>query len=448
MGCTLTPEYTQPTAPVPGTWPTGAAYGEATEKAAAQIPWQDFFTDARLKEIIGIALNQNRDLRLAALNVDRARALYGIQRAELFPTVNAVGSMNKSRVPGDLSSSGSSMTTERYDVSLGISSWEIDFFGRIRDLKDRALEEYLATDQGRLSAQVLLIGAVANTFLSLAADREILKLAASTLESQEEGYRLIQRRFDVGVASALDLRRVQSQVETARGEVARSRQLTAQDENALQLLVGSSLPTSLLPADLESVGTVREVSPGLSSEVLLRRPDVLAAEHRLKGANANIGAARKAFLPRIALTTSLGTASAELSGLFNAGSGTWAFAPVVAMPIFDARTWSAYDVTKVDREIFVTQYEKTIQTAFQEVADALAVRGTVVQRIQAQRSLIEALQETYRFSLTRYDKGIDSYLGVLDAQRSLFAAQQGLIALYLADLANRVTLYKVLGGGA
>jgi multidrug efflux system outer membrane protein len=450
-GCTMAPKYTRPAAPVPAKWPTGAAYNEtksaASAPAASELPWREFFTDERLQKIIGIALDNNRDLRVAALNVERARALYGIQRAELLPSVSAVGMMSKQLVPADLSTTGSAITATQYSVNLGISSWEIDFFGRIRSLKDQALEEYLATDQARRSAQIMLVSTVAQAYLALTADREALKLVASTLEAQEISYKLIRKRQDVGLASELDLRRAQSQVDTARVDVARYTQLVAQDENALNLLVGSPMPQELLPADLVSVSPPKEVSPGLSSEVLLRRPDVLAAEHQLKAANANIGAARAAFFPRISLTTAIGTASADLSGLFKFGQGTWLFAPQIIMPIFDARTWSAYDVTKVEREISVAQYEKVIQTAFREVADALAVRGTVNQQIAAQQSLVDAVAETYRLSNARYTKGIDSYLSVLDAQRSLYGAQQGLIVLRLARLVNTVALYKVLGGG-
>ena len=450
-GCTLAPKYTRPAAPVPADWPKGAAYQET--KTAAGIPaaldlkWQEFFTDEKLQKIIAAALKNNRDLRLAALNVERARALYGIQRAELLPAVNAVGSGSRQRVPADLSTTGSAMTAEQYSVNLGISSWEIDFFGRIRSLKDRALEEYLATEQAGRSARILLVSAVANAYLALAADRENLKLAESTLETQEAAYRLIRRRYDVGLASELDLNRAQSQVDAVRGDAARYTQQAAQDENALNLLVGSSAPGDLLPAELGSAAPLREISTGTPSEILLRRPDILAAEHRLKATNANIGAARAAFFPRIALTTNVGTASSELSGLFKSGSYTWSVAPQIVMPIFDARMWSAYDATKVEREIALAQYEKAIQTAFREVADALAVRGTVDQQLSAQQSLVKAVAETYRLSNARYMKGIDSYLGVLDAQRSLNAAKQGLIVLRLARLSNLVTLYKVLGGG-
>ncbi len=451
-GCSLTPEYKRPASPVPAGWPTGAAYEAAkpapSSPAAQDVTWREFFGDERLQKIIRTALNNNRDLRLAALNVDRARALYGVRRAELLPAVTGSADYVRERVPADLSTTGSAVTVNQYDVNLGIISWEIDFFGRIRSLKDVALEDYIATDQARRSAQILLVSAVANVYLTLAADRETLRLAASTLETQETTYKLIRKRYDVGLASELDLRRAQSQVDAARGDVARYTQLAAQDENALDLLVGSPISRDLLPADLVGVNPPKEISPGVSSELLLRRPDVLAAEHRLKAANANIGAARAAFFPRISLTAVGGTASADLSGLFKSGQGAWTFTPLVTIPIFDARTWSAYDVTKVEREIFLTQYEQTIQTAFREVADALAVRGTVNQQIAAQQSLVNAVSETFRLSNARYMKGIDSYLSVLDAQRSLYSAQQGLIALHLARTTNLVTLYKVLGGGA
>jgi multidrug efflux system outer membrane protein len=451
-GCTLSPKYTRPEAPIPEGWPIGAAYQETTAMPGAptvtEIQWWDFFTDRRLQGVIEKALENNRDLRLAALNVQRARAMYGIQRAELFPSVNAVGSGSKQRVPADLSATGKEMTAEQYSVNLGISSWEIDFFGRIRSLKERALEEYLATEQARRSAQILLISAVANAYLTLAADREHLKLATATLETQESAYNLIRRRYEVGLASELDLRQAQTQMDAARGDIARFTQVVAQDENALTLVVGTSVPPGLSPTYLGSVSTPRQIFPGISSEVLLRRPDILAVEHRLKAANANIGAARATFFPRISLTTAVGTASSELSGLFKSGSGTWSFAPQIVMPIFDARLWSAYDATKVGKEIALAQYEKAIQTAFREVADALAARVPVETQLLAQQSLVNALAETRRLSNVRYTKGIDSYLGVLDAQRSLYAAEQVLITIRLARLASLVRLYTVLGGGA
>ena len=453
-GCTtMAPKYTRPEAPMPAHWPMGMAYiytenaADESTPLASTLSWRDFITDDHLQKVIETALNNNRDLRLAALNVERARALYGISRAELLPSVNAAGIWDKEHIPADLSTTGSAVTSEQYGVNLGITSWEIDFFGRIRSLKDQALEEYLATEDARRSAQIMLVSAVAQAYLALAADRENLKLVASTLEAQEVSYKLIRKRQDVGLASELDLRRAQSQVDMARGDIARYTQLAAQDENALNLLVGSPIPQVFLPMELDSINPPKDISPGLSSELLLRRPDILAAEHRLKAANANIGAARAAFFPRISLTAAIGTASADLSGLFKPGQGTWNFAPQIVMPIFDARTWFAYDVTKIEKEIAIAQYEKAIQMAFREVADALAVQGTVIQQVAAQESLVNAFAVTYRLSALRYEKGIDNYLSVLDAQRSLYGAQQGLIMLRLARLNNRVTLYKALGGG-
>jgi multidrug efflux system outer membrane protein len=416
--------------------------------AAPDLGWREFFPDRKLQEVIGMALNSNRDLRLAALNVERARGLYGIRRAELFPTVDAVGSGQKQRGPSSASgSTGEAITTERYDVNLSVSSWEIDFFGRIRSLKDRALEDYLATDQARRSARILIVSDVANAYLVLAADRENLQLSEFTRESQQAAYDLVRRRFELGLASELDLRRAQTSMDAARADVARFTQLAAQDENALDLLVGAPVPRELLPEGLGSVRPPVEISPGLPSEVLLGRPDILAAEHLLKGANADIGAARAAFFPRISLTAAVGTASGELSGLFGSGSGAWTFSPEAVLPIFDARIWPALAVSKGDREIAVAQYERAIQAAFREVADALAVRGTVDRQILAQQSLVDASARTYRLSTVRFEKGIDDYFGVLDAQRSLYAAQQALIAVRLAGVANQVRLYAALGGG-
>jgi multidrug efflux system outer membrane protein len=452
-GCTLAPNYTRPTAPVPVEWPTGAAYAktqsETNAPEASQLKWREFFTDEKLQQVIGTALTNNLDLRVAALNVQLAQAMYGIQRAELLPAVNATGSGSRQRLPADLSGTTppKRVIVTRYDANFGVASWEIDFFGRIRSLKDEALEEYLATEQARRSAQILLVSSVANAYLTLAADRENLALAETTLAAQQSTYNMIKRRHDLGLAADLDVQRAQTQADAARRDIASFKQLVAQDENALNLLVGSPAPGNLLPTELNDVTPPKEISPGVSSEVLLRRPDILQAEHQLKAANADIGAARAAFFPRISLTAAIGSASSDLSGLFKAGSGAWSYAPQIVMPIFDARTWSAAKAAKVQREIAVTQYEKAIQSAFREVADALAVRGTVDQQVSAQQSLVNAVAETYRLSQSRYDKGIDNYLSVLDAQRSLYAAQQVLVSLRLAKLANTVRLYAVFGGG-
>jgi multidrug efflux system outer membrane protein len=451
-GCSMAPKYTRPEAPVPAAWPSGPAYDNAQASpgapAAAELTWREFFTDERLRQIIETALRNNRDLRIAALNVQRARALYGIQRAGLLPTVDAVGSGIKQRVPADLSTTGNATTVSQYGVNLGIASWEIDFFGRIRSLKDAALQEYLATEEARSGAQILLVSGIANAYLTFAADRENLKLAQSTLDTQRASYNLIRRRYDVGLSTELDLRQAQTRMDAARVDVALYSRLAAQDENALTLLVGSKVPAGLLPDDLSLVSPVREITPGMSSEVLLLRPDILQAENLLKAANANIGAARAALFPRISLTTAFGTASSELSGLFKPESESWNFSPQIVVPIFDARAWSALQAIKVEREIALAQYEKAIQTAFREVADALAVRGTVEEQLSAQRSLADATAETYRLSNARYAKGIDSFLGVLDAQRSFYAAQQGLVSIRLAKFANQVRLYAILGGGS
>jgi len=451
-GCsTMAPDYNRPVSPIPGQWPTGLAYKEiaANEKvAAADIGWREFYIDKNLQKVIGLALTNNRDLRVATLNIEKARALYGIQRAELFPAINATGNWTEQRIPADISSeSGEAMNFKQYSVNAGVSSWEIDLFGRIRSLKDRALEQYLATEQARCSAQILLAAEVANTYLALAADRENLKLAQSTLDAQQTTYKLIQRRYEVGASSELDLRLAQTRLDAARVDIARYTRQVALDENALNLLVGSPVPAELQPGGLNSVASPKDVSPGLSSEVLLNRPDILQAEHGLRAANANIGAARAALFPRIALTTNYGTTSNDLSGLFRAGSNTWIFMPQITMPIFDARLWSALDAIKVEREIVLAQYEKAIQTAFRETADTLAQKGTVEDQMKAQESLVNASSETYRLSDARYKSGTDSYLPVLDAQRSFYSAQQGLIAVRLARFANLVTLYKVLGGG-
>ena len=451
-GCTMAPTYNRPSAPVPEEWPQGPAYTEARAAQSAPVvrtlSRQEFFADEQLQALIELALENNRDLRLAALNVERARALYGIQKSELFPVLNAVGAGGKERRSADLISPGEPRTVEQYSAGLGIAAWEIDFFGRIRSLKDQALEEYLATDEARRSAQIALVAEVASAYLTLGADRENLELARFTLDTQQAAYDLVKRQYEVGVATELDLRQAQIPVDSARADVARFTRTVAQDQNALNLLTGSSVPEDKLPADLESIEPPKEIFSGLPSAALLNRPDIIAAEHRLKGAYAFIGAARAAFFPRISLTTSIGTASDELSGLFGNHTGTWRFAPQITVPVFDARTWAAYRVSKAEREILLTRYEKAIQTAFREVADALAVQGTLDQQLAAQQSLTNAVAETYRLADMRYAKGIDSYLGVLDAQRSLYSAQQVLISLRLVRLVNQVRLYAVLGGGA
>jgi len=450
--CSMAPRYSRPEAPVSATWPTGPAYeavtGEAADKMATDIPWQEFFVNPQLQKLIGLALVNNRDLRVAALNIAKSRAQFRIQRADLLPTLTAAGSGSVQRLPADVSPSGQAMIDRNYNLALGLSSYEIDLFGRVQSLKDQALEQYLATEQARHSVQISLVAEVANNYLTLAADQERQKLALDTLESQQSSYQLIQRRFSAGASSELDLRQAQTRVDSARVDVARYTSLVAQDQNLLTLVVGAQLPTELLPSGFRAVGTLRELPPGVPSEVLLRRPDVLQAELQLMAANANIGAARAAFFPRITLNTSIGTASDQLSGLFSSGSLAWGLLPQFSLPIFDyGRNQAGLTIAERDRDIFLARYEKAIQSAFREVADALAQNGTLGEQLQAQQSLTEATSESYRLSLARYEKGIDSYLNVLDSHRAFYAAQQGLISVNLTRLSNLVTLYKVLGGG-
>lgn len=455
-GCaTMAPTYERPAAPVPGSWPEGPAYqgapAKSGDKAVADIPWQEFFVDQRLQKLIALALDNNRDLRVAALNIERARAQYQIQRSDLFPKVDASAGGNFQRLPRDFSGTGQPETVHQYSVGLGVSSYELDLFGRVRSLKDQALEQFLATEQARRSVQISLVSEVAAGYLTLAADRERLQLAKETLKSQQASYELIGRRYEAGVSSALDLHQAQTTVDTARVDIARFTTLVAQDENALNLVVGSPVDAALLPQSLtETLTALKEIAPGLPSDVLLRRPDILQTENLLKGFNANIGAARAAFFPRITLVSSVGFGSSELAGLFASGGASlaWSFAPRITLPIFEGGSNLAnLKAAEVDRDIAVAQYEKAIQTAFREVSDALAQRGTIDEQVAAQQSLTHATSESYRLSQSRYEKGVDSYLTVLDSQRSLYSAQQGLIGVRLARLANLVTLYKVLGGG-
>jgi outer membrane protein, multidrug efflux system len=452
-GCTMAPKYSRPEAPVPAGWPTGPAYrdsaGKPVDTALADIPWQDFFIDGNLRKLIALALDNNRDLRVAALNIERSRAQYQIRRSDLVPKVDANASATYQRLAEDFSGLGIPLDIHQYNVGLGVSSYELDLFGRVRSLKDQALEQFLATEQARRSAQLSLVAEVAVNYLTLAADRERLKLSKETLESRQMSFRLIRSRYEAGISSALDLHQAQTGVDAARVDIARYTTLTAQDENALNLLVGSPVPSDLLPGALsETLTALKDLPPGLPSDVLLSRPDILQAEHLLKGANANIGAARAAFFPRITLVSSVGLGSNDLSGLFKSGAFVYKVAPQISLPIFDGGSNRAnLKVAEVDRDIAVAQYEKAIQASFRDVADALAQRGTIDDQVAAQQSLTDATGESYRLSQARYEKGVDSYLSVLDSQRSLYGAQQNLITVRLARLLNLATLYKVFGGG-
>ena len=450
-GCPRPSQYVRPELPVPASWPESskAEAGAKGAPAAADLKWREFFPDQRLQSVIELALANNRDLRVATLNIQKVEALYRIQRAEQYPTVVASASGDAYRVPRTASGSADNKTVAQYTVGLGMTSWELDLFGRIRSLKSRALEQYLATEQARSATQISLISAVANSYLALAADRENLKLAQVTLDAQLASYELIQRTRDFGMASDLDLRQAQSQVEAARLDIARYSGQIALDENAINLLVGTPVTSGALADDLSKVADLKELAPGLPSEVLLRRPDILAAEHQLKAANANINAARAAFFPRVALTAAAGIVSSDLTNLFKPAAGTWELAPQATIPIFDSGARQAnYQATQLDRDMAVAEYEKSIQSAFREVSDALSQRTALANQQQALQSLVDALQETYRLSEARYKGGIDSYLSVLIAQRSVYNAQQQMVGIRLARLSNLVTLYKVLGGGA
>ena len=384
---------------------------------ASDIQWKDFFPDPRMQEVIELALINNRDLRVAALNVEKAQALYRIQRSELLPTVGVAATGSRQ----DLVFEGEKSASEQYSVALGVAAWELDLFGRIRNLKEAALQTFFGTQYARSAAQISLVAAVGNSYLVLAANRESLQLAQTTLKTQQDSYELIRQSREFGITSELDLRQARAQVEAARVDVAAFTGRVAVDENALNLLAGVSVPDELLPDTLESVQPPRDVSPGVSSEVLLQRPDILAAESRLKAMNANIGVARAAFFPRITLTAGVGTISSELSGLFESGSGTWSFMPQITVPIFTGGANRAnLKVARVDHEIGVSQYENAIQVAFREVKDSLALRTTLDDQAKAQQSLVDAVDGSFQLYDARYKAGIDAYLGVLVAQRSLY----------------------------
>lgn len=450
-GCvSLAPAHERPAAPVAADWHAPAA-GSADARAAADLGWREFVTDARLREVIELALAQNRDLRVAVLNVQRAQAQYGVQRADQLPTVAAGGGQTAQRPPGSLTGTGQPAISRQYTATLGVSAFELDLFGRVRSLTDVALQQYLATEDGRRQAQISLVAQVATGWLTLAADQERLQLTEETLRAREDSLRLAQRLRAGGVASAVDLRQAEIAVEQARADLASLTRQLAADRNALELLVGAPLQAGHWPtAGSAQAATLTDDLPaGLPSEVLLSRPDVQQAERSLQGAAAQIGAARAAFFPRISLTASAGSASNALDGLFRAGRGVWSFVPQVSLPIFDAgRNRAQLKTAQVDRDIAVAQYEKAIQSAFREVADGLAERATLGQQAQAQQRLVAQTADALRLSEARFKAGVDDRLATLDAQRSLYAAQQGLVQVQLAQQLNRVTLYKALGGGA
>ncbi|WNL47063.1 efflux transporter outer membrane subunit [Dyella sp. BiH032] len=430
----------QPAIPVAWALPADSA----GQGSAAEIGWRQFYTDARLVQLIELALQNNRDLRVAVLNVEKARSLYRVQRADRLPSVGVTA--QQQRVGG---SGGAQQVGPEYSVNLGVTDFELDLFGRVRSLSTGALERYLAQGEAGRSTQLSLIAEVANAWLTLAADQESLKVAKATRENQEASFKLTQQRHVLGGASSLDVSQAQTTVESARADMARYAGQVAQDTNALRLLIGGPFDEALLPAGLDDRVTMLGGLPaGLPSDVLLRRPDIRQAEHLLRAANADIGAARAAFFPSIRLTGSIGTASNELSGLFDGGTRVWSFTPQINLPIFQGgRLRAQLAGAKTDQQIALAQYEKAIQAGFREVADALALTGTLAEQRLAQESLVGAAARADELSRARYRAGKDSYLVALDAQRALYAAQQQLIATRLSEQTNRITLYKVLGGG-
>lgn len=502
-GCAnLAPPYQAPALPVPATLegaapPQAAATPAADAQAPAadigNLPWESFITEPRLRGVIAQSLAANRDLRVAALAIERARAQYGVSRADLFPSVAATGAGSRSRTADDLTAAGRANTGGQYNAQIGFASYEIDFFGRVRNLNDAALQEFLRVGENARSVRLSLIADVAGAWLTLDADARRLLLARETLRTREQSLSLARQSYERGATSGLALAQTQTTVDTARADAAAASAQIARDRNALQLLAGGPVADALLPPSAveafaqprqdgaangaasmpapaatdparagaqagspdparwqrpaPSIAPLLDVPAALPSSALLRRPDIQAAERSLQGSYASIGAARAAFFPSITLTTSVGTASNQLSGLFGAGNGTWSFAPQIRLPIFDGgRNRANLRVAEVARETAVAQYDKAVQTAFREAADALADRATLQERLQAQTSLVANTQRALDLTLARWRLGADSYLAVLDAQRSLYTAQQGLIGLQLTEQVNRVTLYKVLGG--
>jgi multidrug efflux system outer membrane protein len=449
-GCTLAPRYERPQAPTAARYPAEAGMQDPraapTEAVAADLGWQDFFGDPRLKQLIALALLNNRDLRVAMLNVQASRAQYQIERAGLFPLIGASASQSRSRMP--VASVPGNILTDTDQVGASVQ-WELDFFGRLQSLKNQALYQYLATAQARKAAEILLVSEVADQYLTLRAGDEQLLVTGAALKSAQASYQLAQARFDAGTGSELDLRQAETVIDQAQANQEAQTRIRAQAENTLVLLIGQPLPTDM-PSELpfDSRQLLSDVTPGLPSDLLTRRPDIVAAEETLRAANANIGAARAAFFPTISITGFGGSASSMLSGLFKAGSAAWTFIPNLSLPIFEAgANLAGLDLAHVRKDIAVAQYQKAIQTAFRDVANGLAARSTYVTQIEAQQRYTQAYRRTLELSTLRYQNGSDSYLQVLEAQNSFYSAQQVLITTQLNRWTSLIDLYQALGGG-
>ena len=445
-GCTtLAPPYARPDLPVAPTYADVASAGVRVDS----LGWREYFTDPKLQSLIKLALENNRDLRRAMLRVDEARAAYAIESSQLYPAIGARAAGDRSRTPADLSFTGKPLIASEYRVGFTLASWEIDFWGRVRSLQDAALEEFLATDAARRAARIELIGQVANAYLALRGLDERIALARQTIATREESFRIFTRRVEVGSTSRFNLTEVQTLLTQAQTlgiqlELARVAQF-----NALTLLVGTAVDLPPAPGEFDEYPAFAQLLPGLPSDLLILRPDIIAAEHRLQAANANIGAARAAFFPRIALTATLGTATAELDGLFSAGSHAWVFSPSISLPIFDAgRRKNTLTLTEVRKEMAVSNYEKTVQTAFRDVSDALSARHWLTQQVEVARLALATQAQRARLSQLRFDNGASAFLEVLDAQRDLLDAEQKLVQTRRSLQSSHVSLYAALGGGA
>ena len=450
--CSLAPSYEQPALPVAAHWQKAdAADVQPDTLQAASIAWSDFFQDAQLKSVIAAALDNNRDLRVATLNIERARAMYNIQSADRLPNLALNGNGARQRLPADVNPTGRAGVNSSYFAGVGLAAFEIDLFGRVRNLSEAALQRYFATEQAQRSAQISLIAEVANTYEALVADRRLLQLTDNTLASRADSYDRQKQLYAEGASSEYDLRQAESLFEAAKAARAQQERRKTLDENALTVLVGQPLAADIGTANAASASAgqvLPDLPAGLPSDLLTARPDILQQEAVLRSQNANIGAARAAFFPRISLTGNFGSASSQLSGLFDSGSRSWSFLPQISIPIFEGgRNIANLNVAETDKKIAVAQYEKTVQVAFREVADALAGRATLADEAGAVKAQEAAESARYGFARSRYEAGYSSYLEYLDAQRSLFAIQQQSIQVQLAELQNRITLYKVLGGG-
>jgi multidrug efflux system outer membrane protein len=451
-GCTMMPRYTRPAAPVAAQYPGVAATNQAV---AAELAWTDFFADERLKKLVALALANNRDMRVAILNVEESRAEYRVTRSASLPTVDGSGSFTRSRISGataGLAGAGigpGASIQNQWSASLGTTAYELDFWGRVRSLNQQALEKYFVTDEARRSEQISLVASVATEYFTWRETEQLLELSRQTLQAVRESYDLNEAMFNAGASSALDLREAEGQVQTARISVTTYERQKAQAENYLTLLVGQPLPADLPAArPFTDANLLMEIPAGLPSELLEQRPDILEAEHTLKAANANIGAARAAFFPTISLTASIGSSSSQLSQLFAAGTGVWSFSPQITVPIFTAgQNLADLDAATVSKRIEVANYEKAIQTAFREVADALVGVGSYGEQINEEAALVNAQQNRYDLATARYRQGDDTYLNALTAQQDLFSAQQGLIQAQYNKLASQISLYQALGGG-